>query len=88
MDSVGGRYQRDGDALPGGSRRSRGRILRVKIIVKAEKAGQPLAQFEYQVETEDKPHKSAGKAVAKFCKRHPGVHLFDEDVRLKFERVE
>jgi hypothetical protein len=65
-----------------------GRILRVKIVVKAEKAGQPLAQFEYQVETEDKPHKSAGKAVAKFCKRHPGVHLFDEDVRLKFERVE
>ena len=65
-----------------------GRILGVKIVVKAEKAGQPLAQFEYQVETEDKPHKSAGKAVAKFCKGHPGVHLFDEDVRLKFERVE
>ena len=54
----------------------------MKIVVKAEKAGQPLAQFEYQVETEDKPHKSAGKAVAQFCKGHPGVHLFDEDVRL------
>jgi hypothetical protein len=35
-----------------------GRILGVKIVVKAEKAGQPLAQFEYQVETEDKPHTS------------------------------
>lgn len=60
----------------------------MRIVVKAEKAGQPLAKWEHQVEEEDKPHRSVGKAVAQFCKEHFNVPLFDEDVRLKLERVE
>jgi hypothetical protein len=60
----------------------------MRIVVKAEKAGQPLAQFDYQVEEKDKPRRSVAKAVARFCKEHFNVPLFDEDVRLKFEKVE
>ena len=60
----------------------------MKIIVKAEKAGQSLAQLEYEGERQEKPHRAMAKALVRFCKKYPDVALLDDDVRVKFEKTE
>ena len=60
----------------------------MKIMVKVEREGQPVAQFEYQLEKGDKPQKGAARALVRLCKENPKVSLFDSDVRVKFEKVD
>lgn len=60
----------------------------MKIVVKVEKAGQPLAEFEYELEREIESPKGAAKALNRLCKANPNISLFDSDVRVKFEKAE
>jgi hypothetical protein len=60
----------------------------MKIMVKAEKAGQVVAQCEFDVSQED-IRTSARKAFVRLLKVIPEESsLFDDDVRLKFEKLE
>ena len=60
----------------------------MKIVAKAEKAGQVVAQAELDMSQED-IRTSARKAFIRLLKVLPkGSSLFDDDVRLKFEKVE
>lgn len=58
----------------------------MKIVVKVEKAGQPVAQSEFDVKNPDKVELRLGKALNDFRDKNPGVSLFDNDVRIKFEK--
>jgi hypothetical protein len=61
--------------------------LAMKIVVKAEKAGQRVAQSECEVMQEDL-RTTARKAFVRLWKQHPDLPLFDDDVRIKFEKTE
>jgi hypothetical protein len=63
------------------------RSLAMKIVVKAEKAGQVVAQSECEVTQEDL-RKTARKAFVRLWKQKPDLPLFDDDVRIKFEKTE
>jgi hypothetical protein len=60
----------------------------MKIVVKAEKAGQVVAQAECEVTQEETLRKTARKAFARLCKEKPDLSLFDDDVRIKFEKTQ
>jgi hypothetical protein len=53
--------------------------------VKAEKAGQVVAQSEWEVMQEDL-RKIARRAFMRLWKQKPDLFLFDDDVRIKFEQ--
>jgi hypothetical protein len=60
----------------------------MKIVAKAEKAGQVVAQAEFDVSQEDM-RTSTRKAFARLLKVLPGESsLFNDDVRIKFEKTE
>jgi hypothetical protein len=60
----------------------------MRIVVKAEKAGQVVAQSGFDVSQEDM-RTSTRKAFVRLLKVLPEEpSLFDDDVRLKFEKVE
>jgi len=58
------------------------------ITVKAEKAGQTIAQTIYEVKNPDRALKRAKRAFEAFRKEHPDVPIFDDDVRVKFDKAE
>jgi hypothetical protein len=60
----------------------------MKIVAKVEKSGQLLAQSELKLAQGDDPAERAAKALARLRKQTPNVPLFDEDVRVKFEKVD
>lgn len=60
----------------------------MKIVVKAEKSGQVLAQSEFEVKREGQLLKRVRKAFAHFRKEHPDLSLFDDDIRVKFEKTD
>jgi hypothetical protein len=60
----------------------------VVIIVKAEKAGQIIAQTIFEVKKPDRALKRAKKAFEAFREEHPDVPIFDEDVRVKFDKAD
>jgi hypothetical protein len=60
----------------------------MKIVMKVEKQGEPLAQFAYELDKGEKPEKGAARALTRLCKAHPNLSLFDSDVEVKFEKVE
>jgi hypothetical protein len=59
----------------------------MKIVVKAEKSGQVVAQSEFKITTEDL-RKTARKAFVGLWKQNPDLPLFDDDVRIKFEKTD
>ena len=59
-----------------------------KIIVKAERAGQVLAQSELEVPASGRASKRVGRAFKLFRDEHPSAPLLDSDVRIKFEVIE
>jgi hypothetical protein len=60
----------------------------MKIIVKAEKAGQMIAQTIFEVKKPERILKRARKAFEAFREEHRDVPIFDDDVRVKFEKAE
>jgi hypothetical protein len=60
----------------------------MKIVVKAEKAGQVIAQSDFEVKKEGNLLKRARKAFAKFRQDYPDLPLFDDDVKIKFDKAE
>ncbi len=60
----------------------------MKITVKAEKAGQVIAQTIFEVKKPERILKRAKRAFEAFRGEHPDVPIFDDDVRVKFEKAE
>ena len=60
----------------------------MKIVAKAEKAGQVVAQSDCEVTQEEDLRKTARKAFVRLWKQTPDLPLFDDDVRIKFEKTE
>ena len=60
----------------------------MRIIVRAEKGGHVLAQSEAQLKGGDDPMTGARRAFKAFRTEHPNVSLLDEDVVLRFVKVE
>ena len=58
------------------------------IIVKVHKAGELVTQSELELEGNQDPDEGVRKAFKRFLKEHPDTPLLDEDVTLKFEKVE
>jgi hypothetical protein len=58
------------------------------IVMKVEKEGQPVAQFSYELEKGEKPEKGAARALVRLCKANPNLSLFDDNVEVKFEKVD
>ena len=58
------------------------------ITVKAEKAGQTIAQTIFEVKRPDRILKRAKKAFEAFRKEHPDIPIFDEDVWVKFDKAD
>jgi hypothetical protein len=67
-------------------RRQEGTIM--KVMVKAEKAGRIIAQAEFEVENEKKAPKGAAKALRQLQQVNPDLGLFDDDVRIKFDKAQ
>jgi hypothetical protein len=60
----------------------------MKIVAQVEKAGQVLAQSEFDAGTTKDPMKKIGKAIKVLRKEHPNLSLFDQGVCLKFIKAE
>lgn len=60
----------------------------MKITVKAEKAGQVIAQTIFEVKKPERIMKRAKRAFEAFREEHPDVPIFDDNVRVKFEKAE
>ena len=62
--------------------------IAMKIVMKVEKQGKPVAQFAYELDKGEKPEKGAARALIRLCKANPDLSLFDSDVEVKFEKME
>jgi hypothetical protein len=60
--------------------------LSVRIVVKAERSGQVIAQTEVEVKKEGDLIKQSRKAFNQFRKEHPDLSLFDDNVCIKFAK--
>ncbi len=58
----------------------------MRIVVKAEKAGQVVAQSELEVKNEGALLKRARKAFVQFRKDHPDLDLFEPNLSVRFEK--
>ena len=58
----------------------------MKITVKAEKAGQVIAQTIFEVKKPERILKRAKRAFEAFRGEHPDVPIFDDDVRVKLRK--
>lgn len=59
----------------------------MKIVVKAEKAGQVVAQIRVG-RTQEDLRKTARRAFVRLWKQKPDLSLFDDDVRVSFDKTE
>jgi hypothetical protein len=64
----------------------------MKIVVKAEKDGQVVAQSEFKVRKdvrkEENLLKRTRKALTRLRQDHPDLDLFAPNVKIKFDKVE
>jgi len=60
----------------------------MKIVVKLEKAGQVIAQTEFDAGDSKNIQKKAGRAFKVFREEHPDLSLLDEDMCIKFSKAE
>jgi hypothetical protein len=60
----------------------------MKVVLKVEKSGQVIAQSEFEVNKEKGLLKGSRKAFAQLQEEHPDLGLFDNDVRIKFEKIQ
>jgi hypothetical protein len=60
----------------------------MKIIVSAEKSGQQIGRSEFEVEAGDDPDRRTSKALKQFRKEHRDISLFNNEVRIKFDKAQ